>query len=185
MGYDPRIGEKFLNAGVGFGGSCLPKDLEALICKAAELGYKAGLLDSVMKLNREQALKLVEIARDKLGGLRNKVVAVLGLAFKPNTDDIRESPALIIISRLLEEGARVKVYDPRAMPAMRGVVGDTVEFCGSVIEAVGEADGVLIVTEWDEFRDENLYRGRTVIDGRRALDPDMARKTCDYEGICW
>ena len=185
MGYDPRIGDRFLRAGVGFGGSCLPKDVQALICSAKELGYETALLQAVSELNKDQPLKLIDIARERLGSLKNKVITVLGLAFKPNTDDIRQAPAITIIAQLLADGARVKTYDPRAMPAARAIFPENVEFCNSTPEAVHKSDCVLIVTEWDEFKDENLYTGKLVIDGRRALDPDRARMICDYEGICW
>ena len=111
IGHDPRIGRKFLNAGIGFGGSCLPKDVSALIFGAEEAGYKAELLRSVLNTNLQQPARIIEIARKRLGSLHNKVITILGLAFKPNTDDIRQAPALQIISQLLAEGAILKVYD--------------------------------------------------------------------------
>lgn len=185
MGYDPRIGKQFLNAGVGFGGSCLPKDLDALIFKARKLGYKAEILESVSKVNREQPLKIVDLARKRLDTLENKVVAVLGLSFKPNTDDVREAPALRIIVHLLREGAIVKAYDPKAMPAARRLLPDSVRFCDNVREAIAGSDCILLITDWDEFKDERLYVGKIVIDGRRTLNPEEARQVCQYEGVCW
>ncbi|MFC1892822.1 UDP-glucose dehydrogenase family protein [Chloroflexota bacterium] len=185
MGYDPRIGNQFLDAGIGFGGSCLPKDLEALIFKAGELGYKAELLQSVSKVNKEQPLRLVEIAKTRLGTLENKEVTVLGLAFKPNTDDIRQAPALKITAQLLVEGATVRVYDPKAMTGAKQVLPDGVEFCDSAPDAIAGSDAVLIASEWDEFTDESLYAGKLVIDGRRVLDPQKVNAICDYQGICW
>ena len=185
MGYDPRIGNKFLDAGIGFGGSCLPKDLEALICKAKELDYKAELLRDVSKVNKEQPLRIVEIAKRRLGTLENKVVAVLGLAFKPNTDDIRQAPALSIIARLLAEGATVRVYDPKAMPSAKQVLSSNIVFCDSASDAINGSDCTIIATEWDEFKDESLYAGKLVIDGRRILNPEKARQLCRYEGVCW
>lgn len=185
MGYDPRIGNKFLDAGLGFGGSCLPKDLEALIFRAGEMGCKAELLQSVSKMNKEQPLRLVEIARKRLGSLENKVVAILGLAFKPNTDDIRQAPALSIIARLLAEGATVKVYDPKAMPSAKRLLPGHIKFCDSAPDTIAGSDCVLIATEWDEFKDENLYAGKLVIDGRRTLNPEKAKQLCQYEGVCW
>lgn len=185
MGYDPRIGDKFLNAGIGFGGSCLPKDSEALICQARELNYEAKLLQAVSEVNKEQPLRLIEIARKRLGSLENRVVAVLGLAFKPDTDDIRQAPALTIIGQLLMERAAVKVYDPKVMPKAEQIFSDGVEFCNSASDATAEADCVLIATEWDEFKDESLYTGKLVIDGRRTLNPEKARRLCQYEGVCW
>jgi len=185
IGYDPRIGNKFLDAGIGFGGSCLPKDLEALIFRSGELGYEAELLQSVSKVNKEQPLSLIEIARKRLGNLGNKVITVLGLAFKPNTDDDRGTPALKIIAQLLEEGATVRVYDPKAMPNAKQILPDDVEFCDSAPDAITGSDCVIITTDWDEFKDESLYVGKLVIDGRRTLDPEKARQLCQYEGVCW
>jgi len=186
MGCDPRIGDKFLNAGAGFGGSCLPKDLAELVLKAHQMGYEAQLLRSVLKVNDNQALRLVEIAKKRLGSLEHRVIAVLGLAFKPNTDDVRAAPALKVIPQLLEEGASVKVYDPVAMRQAKMILPDGVKFCASASDAINDSDGVLIVTEWDEFKDESLYRGKLVIDGRRTLNPEKARQVCRYyEGVCW
>ena len=186
IGYDPRIGDEFLNAGIGFGGSCLPKDLEALISKAGELDYKAELLRSVLQVNREQPLRLVEIARRKLGSLGGKVITVLGLAFKPDTNDLRRASSLEVIAQLLEAGTTVKVYDPMAMPNARQVLSDGVTFCDSAPDAIAGSDCVIIVTEWDEFKDESLYVGKFVIDGRRTLNPERARQLCQYyEGLCW
>jgi UDPglucose 6-dehydrogenase len=186
IGHDPRIGREFLNAGIGFGGSCLPKDLAALICMGRELGYKAELLQSVLNTNLAQPSRLIEIAKKRLGSLKNKVIAVLGLAFKPNTDDTRQAPALQIIGQLLAEGATVKVYDPMVMSDIKFPGSDGIEFSGNVSDAIADSDCVMIVTEWDEFKDESLYTGKIVIDGRRALDPEKARQVCQYyEGVCW
>lgn len=186
IGHDHRIGNKFLNAGIGFGGPCLPKDLSALICKGSDLGYKAELLQSVLYVNLEQPVRLVEIVRKKLGNLENKVIAVLGLAFKPNTDDVRQAPALQIILQLLAKGATVKVYDPMVRSGIKLRVSEDVEFCDNTSNTIAGSDCVIIATEWDEFKNESLYEGKVVIDGRRALDPDKVRQICqDYEGICW
>jgi len=186
MGYDPRIGNKFLNAGIGFGGDCLPKDLQALIFRAEELDYKAELLQSVLRVNREQPLRLVEMARKRLGSLENKVITILGLGFKPDTNDVRHAPALKIIPQLLQEGATVKAYDPKAIPSAKRVLYDGIEFCKSASDAIADSDCILIITDWDEFKDENLYVGRIVIDGRRTLDPEKAGQLCQYyEGVCW
>ena len=153
---------------------------------AGELDYKAEILQSVLKVNREQALRLVEIARKRLGSLENKVITVLGLVFKPDTDDVRRAPAFKIIAQLLEEGAAVKVYDPKAMPSAKRVLYDGIEFCNSATDAITGSDGILIVTDWDEFKDETMYAGRIVIDGRRTLNPVKARRLCRYyEGVCW
>lgn len=186
LSFDYRIGDRFLNAGIGFGGSCLPKDLRSLVhASSTRLGYPALLLRAVLDVNDAQALKIVEITERKLGNLDGKKVAVLGLAFKPNTDDVREAPALRIIRELLAKGALVAAYDPQATENARAALPAGVRYSDSAAEAIADSDCVLIVTEWDEFSDENLYRGKTVIDGRRALDPRKACALCDYQGVCW
>lgn len=185
IGQDPRIGNKFLNAGIGFGGSCLPKDVSALISKGKELGYEAELLQSVLNVNLTQPSRLIEIAKRRLGSLENKVIAVLGLAFKPNTGDIRQAPAFQIVGQLLTEGATVKVYDPMVMPCIKLPGSNGIEFCGDVENAMSGSDCVILATEWEEFRDESLYTGKLVIDGRRTLNPEKAKQVCQYEGICW
>jgi UDPglucose 6-dehydrogenase len=185
MGHDPRIGRKFLNAGAGFGGSCLPKDIEELIDSAGKVGYDARMLRSILELNREQPLSMVAMAEGVIGDLQGKTVAVLGLAFKPHTDDVRDAPALRVIASLLEKGASVRAYDPVAMDNARQVMSTSIIYCGSAAQAVENTDCVLIVTEWDEFKRESLYNGKVVIDGRRVIDPRRAKEICDYHGICW
>jgi len=185
IGRDPRIGRMFLNAGIGFGGSCLPKDLSALISLAKRSGCETEVLDSVLSVNRQQTARMTEIARKILGGFQGKRIAVLGLAFKPNTDDVREAPAIGIIRQLLVEGAEVQTYDPLAVPNARKVLPKEVKFCENARQAVSPSDCVLICTDWDEFSDENLYVGKLVIDGRRVLNPDKAKRVCHYEGVCW
>lgn len=184
--FDYRIGDRFLKAGIGFGGSCLPKDLRALVrASTSKLGYSAPLLRAVLEVNETQAIKMVEIAEEKLGDLGGKRVCVLGLAFKPNTDDMREAPSIRVIEALLKKGASVKAYDPRAMESARAVIPPGVEYCSDATQAISDSDCVLILTEWDEFKDEEMYEGKTVIDGRRALDPRRANAVCDYHGVCW
>ena len=117
--------------------------------------------------------------------MQGKTICVLGLAFKPNTDDIRNAPALEIIRLLLEKGASVKTYDPLAVPNAKRVLPEQVIYCNDAKEAVNDCDCVLVLTEWDEFRDKSLYRGKVVFDGRRIIDPGEARTLCDYHGICW
>jgi len=185
IGYDPRIGRMFLNAGIGFGGSCLPKDLSALVSTAKEAGCEMKVLEAVLSVNVQQVTRMLEIARKRLGTFSNKRVAVLGLAFKPETDDVREAPAIAIIRQLLVEGATVQVYDPLAMSNAKKVLPPEVKFCKNARQAVSLSDCVLIATEWDEFKNENLYVGKLVIDGRRVLDPDKAKRVCHYEGVCW
>jgi len=185
MGYDPRIGKRYLDAGVGFGGSCLPKDLEALLHKYESVGERSPLLAAVYEVNRCQPQRLVEIAQTKLGNLMGRRITVLGLAFKPQTDDIRHAPALEVIALLLRNESLVTVYDPRAMSAVRHYYPDIV-YANSAHEAVDGSDCVMIVTDWPEFKNERLYRGKLVIDGRRSLDPEKAKVACScYEGVCW
>ncbi len=182
MGLDPRISPHFLRAGIGFGGSCLPKDVKAIVTQAKELGCQPVLLDSVLKVNEEQPLKLVELAERKAGGLSGKKVAVLGLAFKPGTSDMREAPSIKVVEELLRKGAWVKAYDPEAEGEARKIFGDKIDYATSAEETISPAEMVFILTEWDEFKNPDLYKGKTVFDGRRVLEPDEAK---DYEGICW
>ena len=185
VGVDYRIGEHFLSAGIGFGGSCLPKDVKALVHSSRNLGYQPRLLESVLEVNKNQILNMLQMIEEKLGDLEGKTICVLGLAFKPNTDDIRNAPALEVIRMLIEKGASVKAYDPLAMPNAKSVLSEKVKYCHDAKEAVSNCDCVLVLTEWDEFRDESLYCGKVVFDGRRVLDPREARTLCDYHGICW
>jgi len=185
IGYDQRIGNSFLRAGIGFGGSCLPKDLEALICRSKELGYQTELLQAALSVNENQYLNVISLAKDKLGDLKSKKMAILGLAFKPGTDDVRGSLAVKIIVGLLNEGAEVKAYDPEAVPNHKLAYPLNIEYGQSAKEVVRDVDCIIIVTEWDEFKKEELYRGKLVIDGRRLLEPEKARQFCDYYGVCW
>ncbi len=185
VGFDYRIGEYFLNAGIGFGGSCLPKDVKALVHSSRQLGYQAQLLESVLEVNENQILNMLQMVGEKLGNLEGKTICILGLAFKPNTDDIRNAPALDVIRLLMEKGASVKAYDPLAMPNAKSVLSEKVKYCRDAEEAVSNCDCILVLTEWDEFKNESLYHGKVVFDGRRVLDPGEARTFCDYHGICW
>jgi len=181
MGLDERIGRHFLNAGVGFGGSCLPKDVKALSYLAAVYGSHPQLLHAVLEINVEQRRRLLGRVRDTLGTLRGKKVAVLGLAFKPNTDDIREAPALDLINLMEYEEAEVIGCDPIAIEATRAVF-PRIAYERDPYEAACDADAVIIATEWDEFRKLDLHRLRKVMhtpiiaDGRNAIDPVMARE---------
>lgn len=186
VGYDPRISRSFLNAGIGFGGSCLPKDLEALLYKYKKMGEPAAMLSAVFQVNKAQPLKMIAIAERRLGELRNKRIAVLGLAFKPNTDDVRHAPAVEIVHQLLHHGAQVKAYDPKAMPNAQEIFSQHIQYGNSVQDTIEGCDCILILTEWDEFKDVSIYSGKVVIDGRRALDPEKAKRVCKcYEGVCW
>ena len=184
MGVDPRISPHYLNAGIGFGGSCLPKDTRCLCASARKLGYQPTLLESVLKINEDQPLRLVQLADERVGGLAGKEVAVLGLAFKPGTDDVRKAPSLKVIGALKEKGAIIRVYDPVAEKRARLVLGEVVSYCPTASEAVADTQVVFILTEWEEFKNGDLYRDRIVFDGRGVLR-DSAKDGLDYEGICW
>jgi len=185
ISFDYRIGDRFLNAGIGFGGSCLPKDVKALVHSSRHLGYQAQLLESVLEVNKNQILNMLRMVEKKLGNLKGKTICVLGLAFKPNTDDIRNAPALEVIRLLMEKGASVKAYDPLAIPNAKSVLSKKVKYCLNAEEAVADCDCILVLTEWDEFKNESLYYGKVVFDGRRILEPQKAKMICDYQGICW
>ena len=182
IGADARISPHFLNAGAGFGGSCFPKDVKALIAKSKELGYEPHLLNSALHINETQPQRMVEHLKKKAGALKGQKVTLLGLAFKPHTDDIREAPSLKIISALLDEGVDVIAYDPKANESVARIFGSKIKYAKTLKEALDFSKHILIVTEWDEFRDENLYHGKIVIDGRKALNKKTGG---DYEGLCW
>ncbi len=185
VGKDFRIGKYFLNAGAGFGGSCFPKDVKALIGKAKEIGYEPILLKSVITVNEKQPVRMVQLLKNKLGSLRGRKIAVLGLAFKNDTDDIRESRSIPVIKELLDNGADVSAYDPMANGNMKKLFGN-VRYQSSAEDALSGADACLIMTEWDEFksldREFNVMTNRLIIDGRHMLTP---RKDVEYIGLCW
>jgi UDPglucose 6-dehydrogenase len=181
VGSDSRIGPKFLNAGIGYGGSCFPKDVQAFYSVAAQCNYDFGLLNEVMRINSEQRQRFLQKVRSALWTLRGKRLAVLGLAFKGETDDIRESPAIAIIKSLLKEGVQIRAYDPAAMSKAKAVfANDAVTFGEDPYQAAARCDALLILTEWSQFADLDLARMRTilrhpiVIDGRNLYDPDYA-----------
>jgi UDPglucose 6-dehydrogenase len=182
MGLDSRIGSAFLAAGLGYGGSCFPKDTDSLVHTAASLGYDFQLLRSVVDVNRERAVHFAEMVRKALAPLDDRVIAVLGLAFKPNTDDMREAKSVEVVRRLLEAGAAIRAYDPVAMPNARELLPSSVVFCESPYEAAEGADGVALVTEWNEFKFLNLERLRGVMrrpvifDGRNLWEPERMRR---------
>ena len=179
MGLDSRIGKDYLNAGIGFGGFCLPKDLSALISSAKDTNYRARILEEVQRLNHNQPMRMLAILKKHIPVLKGATIGILGLAFKADTDDVRKSKAIEIIRALQEEGARVTAYDPQAMPNFRKIFPDSVKY--ATADEVLMADAVMILTEWDEFNTLD-YRGKIVIDGRRVL---KAREAKIYEGICW
>jgi UDPglucose 6-dehydrogenase len=190
MGLDPRIGAAFLNAGLGYGGSCFPKDTDALIQTAAGLGCELRTLRAVVDVNRERINRLVALIRKVLDPLDGRVIAVLGLAFKPKTDDMREARSVDLIARLAEGGAQVRAYDPVAMDNARRTLPATVEYCPSSYEAAEGADAAVVVTEWNEFKLLNLERLRQVMrrplvfDGRNIYEPErMRRLGFEYHSI--
>ena len=190
MGLDPRIGGAFLQAGLGYGGSCFPKDTESLVHTAGVLGYDFALLRAVVETNADRAPHFVRAIEKALAPLDDKRIAVLGLAFKPNTDDMREAKSIEVIRRLLELGATVRAYDPVAAQNARTVLPAAVVYCESPYDAAAEADAVALVTEWNEFKFLNLERLRAVMrhpivfDGRNLWEPErMRRLGFEYHSI--
>jgi UDPglucose 6-dehydrogenase len=189
MGLDGRIGKKFLHPGPGYGGSCFPKDTRALSRLAQEKGYTFKVLNSVIEVNEEQKLRMVDKIREKVGGLRGKTIGVLGLSFKPNTNDIRESSAIVIVQTLLREGARVRAYDPAAMEEARAILPE-VEMGKDAYDVAEGCDALVLATEWNQFRRLDLQRIQGVlkapvfIDLRNVYDPNqMGRLGFDYCGV--
>ncbi len=183
VGADKRIGPGFLFPGLGFGGSCFPKDLEALYHTAKEVGYDAKIIESVLAVNKKQPYVMVpRILRHFGGSIEGKTIAIWGLAFKPQTDDMREAPSVKIIGKLLELGARVKAYDPEAMPNASQIFHDTIELVFRNYDALIDADCLLIVTEWNAFRNPDfgrmakLMRSPVIFDGRSILQPEVVRQ---------
>ena len=181
IGADTRIGRKFLYAGCGYGGSCFPKDVKALIMTAEQLGYPMKLLSAVEEVNEAQKSVLFRKFCAHYGGdVKGRTVALWGLAFKPGTDDMREAPSLVLISRLLDAGCRVKVYDPVAMDECRRRIGDKVEYCRDMYEAALDADALMLVTEWKEFRVPSYavlaktMKEKLILDGRNIYDREEA-----------
>ncbi len=180
MGYDHRIGRAFLDAGVGYGGSCFPKDITAFVRIAREEGYEFHLLEEVARINDGQRDVLLRHLKDALWVLGGKTIAILGLAYKPNTDDVRESPAVPIIHRLLREGAAVRAYDPAAEANARQILPDVI-YCPDPYVAAQGAEAVVLLTDWEEFRRLDLARLRDLmrrpilIDGRNVLEPEAVR----------
>ncbi len=189
MGLDDRIGPRFLAPGIGFGGSCFPKDVTALKQLAGNSGYHFQLLSSVIEVNDLQKRRVIAKLQERLGDLAGRTVALLGLAFKPDTDDMREASSLVLCARLQASGADVAAYDPVAAPMARGLLPG-LRLAGSPLDAVAGADAVVLVTEWPEFAAlewdavPGAMRGDTVIDGRNALDPlAVGRAGLDYVGV--
>jgi UDPglucose 6-dehydrogenase len=190
MGSDTRIGASFLFAGLGYGGSCFPKDVKALIRTGHDLKLEMKVVEAVDRVNETQKGMLVPRIEAHLGGLKGKVIALWGLAFKPRTDDMREAPALTLVDSLLRGGATVRAYDPKAMAYARRLIGERITFCQRSYDAVTGADALVLVTEWNEFREPDFERIRSlmrhpaIFDGRNIYNPETLKQLgFHYEGI--
>ena len=190
IGSDPRIGNKFIYPGIGYGGSCFPKDVKALIRTARENGYEMRILQAVEDVNEDQKSVLFSKVKSHFGDLSEKHFAVWGLSFKPNTDDMREAPSVVIIDKLLEQGATVTAYDPVAMEEARRDLGDRINYAKDEYEALKDADALLVVTEWSEFRVpdfeelKKLLKNPIIFDGRNIFEIDrMAALGIEYHCI--
>jgi UDPglucose 6-dehydrogenase len=189
MGLDGRIGKKFLHPGPGYGGSCFPKDTRALWRMAQESGYSFKILDAVIKANEEQKKRMIGKIMEKVGDLKGKTIGILGLSFKPNTDDIRESSSMVIIQGLLDMGAKVKAFDPAAMEEAKAIFPD-IQYGKDAYDVAGGADALVLATEWNQFRRLDLQRIKELlkapvfIDLRNVYDPDqMKRSGFNYCGV--
>jgi UDPglucose 6-dehydrogenase len=191
IGADDRIGKRFLFPGIGYGGSCFPKDVKALIHSASEVGYEFKILNAVEDVNAAQKkVLLAKINRHYGNSLTGKTAAIWGLAFKPNTDDIREAPALEIIEELLKSGVKINTFDPEAMSNVKAIMGDKINFCSNMYEAAQDADFLIVATEWPEFRSpdfeklDSLLLEKVIFDGRNVFDTDiMAKRGYTYYSI--
>src|SRR5215207_6493929 len=190
IGSDDRIGKRFLFPGIGYGGSCFPKDVKALMKSAKEVNYDFKILNAVTTVNENQKVHLVNKIKRYFGALKGKHFAIWGLAFKPNTDDIREAPALEIIGALLEEGASVTAFDPEAMSNVKNILGDRISYAETQYDCLERADALIIATEWNEFRTPDfekintLMKDAVIFDGRNVFDVQtMEKKGFHYESI--
>ncbi len=191
MGLDPRIGVKFLNPGPGFGGSCFPKDVKALVHHGRSVSSPFKILEAVLEINEKQKLKAIEKLENFLEELSGKTIAIFGLSFKPNTSDVRESPSLVIVPELIKRGAKVKVYDPVAMDEFKKAMGNLdIEYSNTPVECAKDSDAIVILTEWNEFRFLNLNEIKKVmkrpvlIDMRNIYEPSIVKKLgFSYSGI--
>jgi UDPglucose 6-dehydrogenase len=189
MGLDKRIGPLFLDAGLGYGGSCFPKDVKALIACSRTLGYAPELLESVENVNKAQPLTAVRFCREQLGTLKGKKIAILGLAFKPETDDMREARAIPLINALLSEGAHVIAYDPVSVPIAEKIFGIKISYASSAVDCLKNADCCILVTEWSEFKKlspddfaKNMKQP-VLVDGRRIYDPEEFSRKIRFKAI--
>ncbi len=189
MGYDKRIGPFFLDAGLGWGGSCFPKDVKALAYMAEQNDLEPRILHSVMGVNYDRRTESVKHVSEMLSGIKGKTIGLLGLAFKPNTDDMREAPSIDIVAELKKAGAKVRVYDPVAMEVARGIISG-VEYCSNSYEMAKGCDALMVVTEWNEFKQLDLEQIRSLLsqpvifDGRNIYDPNVMKEMgFKYRGI--
>ena len=187
IGSDTRIGKRFLFPGIGYGGSCFPKDVQALSKSGIEAGYPFQILDAVMKVNQEQKTSILPKIEDYFNGdLKNKKIAIWGLAFKPDTDDIREAPALYIIEELIKRGATVTAYDPEAMDNVSKVLGNKINYALNMYAAAEEADALVIATEWSAFRTPDFsklakkLKNKVIFDGRNLYDLEQMKEQGYY-----
>ena len=182
IGLDNRIGRYFLHAGIGYGGSCFPKDLDAFITIAQRLGYDFQILKAVRNTNAEQKEFILQKIEDALRIIKDKTITVLGLAFKPNTDDLRNSPSIDLIKALIQQGAKIKVYDPKAMPKAKKVLIKGVTFCKDAYQAASGSDCLIIATEWNEFKELDFKKMKKrlkqalIVDGRNIYDYKLLKK---------
>jgi len=190
VGSDDRIGKRFLFPGIGYGGSCFPKDVQALVHSASEVNYDFKILKAVEAVNYDQKKIMMPKIDARFPSVTGKTVAMWGLAFKPNTDDIREAPALELIDELLKRGAKVRAFDPEAMPNVQRLLGDTIVFADSMYHALEGADFLIVATEWPEFRTpdfgkiETLLSEKVIFDGRNVFDLEtMEKKGFEYYSI--
>ena len=181
VGLDARISPKFLNAGCGFGGSCFPKDVKALSAKAKELGCASDILDSVLNTNESQKTVVVDMLKKKMN-IKGKIICILGLAFKADTDDIREAPSISVIRELIDEGAKIQAYDPKAEENMKFIYPD-ITYTKTAKDALKDADACIVLTEWKEFEnlENNDFKAIPVIEGRKILKASVENR----DGICW
>ena len=191
IGSDARIGNKFIYPGIGYGGSCFPKDVKALIKTAAENGYSMQILQAVEAVNEYQKTVLFNKLNNRFqGNLKGKTIAMWGLSFKPNTDDMREAPSLVLVDSILKAGGNVQAFDPVAMNEAKHIIGDKITYCGNEYDTLINADALMIVTEWTDFRSPNFDKIKTllnnaiVFDGRNIFDgKEMNELGFEYYGI--
>ena len=190
IGTDSRIGSKFLYPGIGYGGSCFPKDVKALVHTARDHGYVMRVIEAVEEVNERQKCVVFEKLQKNIGDIKGKIIAVWGLSFKPETDDMREAPSIVLIEKLLKEGAIVKVYDPVAMIECAKIIGNKVLYCEDMYDAVIDADALALITEWKQFRMpswrniKKVMRNHLVVDGRNIFDKEeLVLEGFTYIGI--